>query len=310
VKKIKKQQASPKKLTLITDIIATIIKTRIIFLEACNLLLTSPGGGKVEDLNGKTHVDGRLASLFFYSRSELYSEFSKQLFGKYMQKKAKLLANLTKATVGILAKREEDLSMTTPKIIQNGVFFFGREKFQEQTLAFILHPEKKKGFRSLELGACRDFFRDFHVVKYKDETYDPEGLQIDCLEGMGTLFKLFATKNISNIYITKELEAVRIAGQIGSSLQAEVEIKASGSKFALLNSFGDDLKFMFITSKAKLVEVQSEAEEAINVTPSSYEKCDRCWHYREDVGADTAHPHICGRCASNLFGAGESRHFA
>lgn len=110
--------------------------------------------------------------------------------------------------------------------------------------------------------------------------------------------------------ITKQLEEVRIAGKIGSSLQAEVEIKASGSKFALLNSLGDDLKFIFITSTAKLLEVSSEAEEAIAVTPSAYEKCDRCWHYRADVGTDAAHPHICGRCSSNLFGAGEPRQFA
>jgi isoleucyl-tRNA synthetase len=26
-----------------------------------------------------------------------------------------------------------------------------------------------------------------------------------------------------------------------------------------------------------------------------------------DVGADPAHPTICGRCTANLFGAGEAR---
>ncbi|RYY70673.1 MAG: hypothetical protein EOO24_49540, partial [Comamonadaceae bacterium] len=36
-------------------------------------------------------------------------------------------------------------------------------------------------------------------------------------------------------------------------------------------------------------------------------KCERCWHWRADVGADPAHPTICGRCVSNLFGAGEAR---
>ena len=207
MKKIKKQQVSPKKLTLMTDIISTIIRTRIIFLEACNLLLTSPGEGQVEDISGKTTFSGRMASLFFYSRSELYAEFSQQLFCKYMQKKARLLANLAEITVGILAKREGDPSMTIPNYIQNGVFFFGGEKEQEQTLAFILHANKKKGLRRLELGACRDFFRDFHSAKYADETYDQEGLQIDCLEGMGTLFDIFTTEKIDNIYITEELEA-------------------------------------------------------------------------------------------------------
>ena len=46
---------------------------------------------------------------------------------------------------------------------------------------------------------------------------------------------------------------------------------------------------------------------AVKVTPSEADKCERCWHWRADVGADEAHPTICGRCTSNLFGAGEDR---
>jgi isoleucyl-tRNA synthetase len=107
--------------------------------------------------------------------------------------------------------------------------------------------------------------------------------------------------------VTKQLEEVRVAGGIGSSLQAEVEIRASGEKCALLESLGDDLKFVLITSQAKVTRVASEAEEAVLVTPSSHQKCERCWHYRADVGADAAHPTICGRCVSNLFGSGEHR---
>ena len=110
--------------------------------------------------------------------------------------------------------------------------------------------------------------------------------------------------------VLKQLEEVRIAGGIGSSLQAEVEIKASGDKFALLNGFGDDLKFVLITSQAKVTQVASEAEEAVIVTPSAQQKCERCWHYRADVGSHADHPTICGRCVSNLFGDGETRHYA
>jgi isoleucyl-tRNA synthetase len=110
--------------------------------------------------------------------------------------------------------------------------------------------------------------------------------------------------------VTKQLEEVRVAGGIGSSLQAEVTIKASGEKFAVLNSFGDDLKFTLITSSAKVEQVASEAEEAVLVVPSTYEKCERCWHYRADVGSHAEHAGLCGRCVSNLFGAGEVRAFA
>lgn len=101
-----------------------------------------------------------------------------------------------------------------------------------------------------------------------------------------------------------------MAGGIGSSLQAEVEIRASGDKHALLQSLEDDLKFVFITSQAKVTQVTSESEEAVLVTPSSHQKCERCWHYRADVGANAEHPTICGRCVSNLFGDGEARQFA
>jgi isoleucyl-tRNA synthetase len=110
--------------------------------------------------------------------------------------------------------------------------------------------------------------------------------------------------------VTRQLEQVRGEGSIGSSLQAEITIKASGAQYALLHSLQDDLKFIFITSQANLVEVATKEEEAILVTASSQPKCERCWHYRADVGADPQHPEICGRCVSNLFGAGETRSFA
>jgi isoleucyl-tRNA synthetase len=114
--------------------------------------------------------------------------------------------------------------------------------------------------------------------------------------------------------VMRSLEAVRTAGAIGSSLQAEVEVRASGQMFELLASLGDDLRFVLITSQARLVEADGEAgadaSPQIVVTPSPHAKCDRCWHWRDDVGADRSHPAICGRCVQNLEGDGEPRRFA
>ncbi|MGZ6550887.1 MAG: class I tRNA ligase family protein, partial [Tumebacillaceae bacterium] len=110
--------------------------------------------------------------------------------------------------------------------------------------------------------------------------------------------------------VTKQLEEVRMTGGIGSALQAEVAIKASGDKFKLFRSFDDELKFVLITSQATVTEVASATDETIVVTPSSQQKCERCWHYRADVGSHAEHPGICGRCVTNLFGAGEVRRFA
>jgi len=61
---------------------------------------------------------------------------------------------------------------------------------------------------------------------------------------------------------------------------------------------------------ATVTEVATEQEEAVAVAASKAEKCERCWHYRADVGAHADHPTLCGRCYSNLFGAGEKRKFA
>ncbi len=107
--------------------------------------------------------------------------------------------------------------------------------------------------------------------------------------------------------VQKQLEDVRQSGGIGSSLQAEVAIAAPPDDYAALTALGDDLRFVLITSAAR---VAPGAALAVVVEPSHATKCERCWHWRADVGADPAHPGICGRCVANLFGAGEPRAFA
>ncbi len=119
--------------------------------------------------------------------------------------------------------------------------------------------------------------------------------------------------------VLRAIEEKREVGEIGSSLQAEVTITCSEADAAWLRSFDGDineLKFIFITSKFSInVDeklnsfVGSENLELIfvDVIGSTQTKCERCWHYRADVGHDPAHPGICARCTSNLFGAGEHR---
>jgi isoleucyl-tRNA synthetase len=108
----------------------------------------------------------------------------------------------------------------------------------------------------------------------------------------------------------KEIEVLRAAGQVGSSLQAELDFYASEASFEALNSLGDDLRFVMITSSARVYKAVGSSQEKISVTASAHKKCERCWHYRADVGVDSAHGQICGRCLSNLFGQGEPRKHA
>jgi isoleucyl-tRNA synthetase len=123
------------------------------------------------------------------------------------------------------------------------------------------------------------------------------------------LLEKYAALRAVRTDVAKELEELRGLGAIGSSLQAELTIKAAPAKYKLLASLDDDLRYLFITSQAKVLEVASEAEEAIAVTASEAPKCERCWHYRFDVGSHAGHEGLCGRCASNLFGGGEKRAF-
>jgi isoleucyl-tRNA synthetase len=107
--------------------------------------------------------------------------------------------------------------------------------------------------------------------------------------------------------VNKDIEALRADGKVGSSLQANVALQVNPADHALLASLGDDLKFVFITSAIELI---AGTTLQASVSTSSSTKCERCWHYRDDVGIDPAHPTICGRCTTNLFGTGENRTFA
>ncbi|MDE2606856.1 MAG: isoleucine--tRNA ligase [Burkholderiales bacterium] len=107
--------------------------------------------------------------------------------------------------------------------------------------------------------------------------------------------------------VNKKIEELRAEGKLGSSLQANIRIRVNDPMYSELASLGDDLKFVFIVSKAVLEKAPDGDPVTIWVESSTDTKCERCWHWRADVGADPRHPAICGRCVSNLFGSGERR---
>jgi isoleucyl-tRNA synthetase len=107
--------------------------------------------------------------------------------------------------------------------------------------------------------------------------------------------------------VNKDIEVLRADGKLGASLQAEVTLTVAEDDYAMLASLGADLKFVFITSAITLVAGDALSTRA-SVTNGT--KCERCWHYTDDVGTDAAHPTLCVRCVSNLTGAGETRVFA
>ncbi|MBO0726729.1 MAG: isoleucine--tRNA ligase [Blastocatellia bacterium] len=97
--------------------------------------------------------------------------------------------------------------------------------------------------------------------------------------------------------VTKALEEARNVDLIRRSEEAKITITAPPDAKAFLESFGEDLRFVFIVSK---VELREGAELGVKVEAAGGEKCERCWHYTTDVGANPRYPGACRRCAANL----------
>jgi len=119
--------------------------------------------------------------------------------------------------------------------------------------------------------------------------------------------------------VAKKIEALRADGKIGSSLDADVQLYAAGETYQKLESLGNELRFVLITSEVGLSSLEQASSDAVNcdmselkilVSASKDKKCVRCWHRRSDVGTIAAHPELCGRCVSNVDGAGEQRLYA
>lgn len=105
---------------------------------------------------------------------------------------------------------------------------------------------------------------------------------------------------------------------IGSSLEVNIDFYCNDNYLKVLGALGDELKFVFIVSNVQLHSIENAPSDSIDdckgikfkVSKSNDQKCSRCWHYRDDVGAEYNHPELCGRCVENVAGAGEQRKFA
>jgi len=119
--------------------------------------------------------------------------------------------------------------------------------------------------------------------------------------------------------VNKALETCRSLGHIGSALEADVILYADQGAYEKLVKLGDELRFLLITSDAKVLkksEQDAQAVEtimpelAVKINVSKNKKCVRCWQCRVDVGKDARHPELCVRCIDNVYGDGEKRAFA
>ena len=106
--------------------------------------------------------------------------------------------------------------------------------------------------------------------------------------------------------VSKVLEPMRANGVIGAALEAEITIAANAGTVARLAPLAEELRFLFISGDVQVREASTE-EIFISAEPTAKTKCVRCWHHRSDVGSVAEHPELCGRCADNVAGGGETR---
>lgn len=119
--------------------------------------------------------------------------------------------------------------------------------------------------------------------------------------------------------VNKEIENQRNAGKIGSALEAEVYLHADSQIKKSLETLGNELRFVLITSSAKVLSEEMASVDPVatdipgltlKIVATTQPKCERCWHRQEEVGKNINYPGLCGRCVENVAGSGEERHYA
>jgi len=113
--------------------------------------------------------------------------------------------------------------------------------------------------------------------------------------------------------VSKALELKRQEKIIGHSLDASVRIVLPDSMKSILEAERENLKFIFIVSRAEMVDALdgdpdvyvSELVSGLRIAVESApgKKCERCWNYFDESESVADHPSICGRCVTNLESA-------
>lgn len=109
--------------------------------------------------------------------------------------------------------------------------------------------------------------------------------------------------------VSKGLELARSDKAIGAANEAQVVIYANEQHRAVLHSFAEDLRLLFIVSAVEVrpfeegqAPLYSEDGIAVDVTRAGGEKCERCWKYFPQMSDNPEHSQICQRC-SDAIGA-------
>jgi len=209
------------------------------------------------------------------------------------------------------------LDVTKDRLYTMQVDSLGRRSAQSAMFhiaeAFVRWIAPVLSFTADEIWRTLPGQRDSHVLMatwYENLQGMPENAALNVAD----FDAVFAVRDA----VSKVLEPMRVNGQIGASLQAEVDVFVDDALLQKLQPVSDEARFLFITSQLNLKSLSAKNDQAlavenspifIHAKASKNVKCVRCWHYREDVGSHTDDPELCSRCEVNVNGAGEVRRY-
>ena len=190
----------------------------------------------------------------------------------------------------------------------NGVVRHRANAFQSRGAGFVLHRRRGVG------GVARRFESNSESSVANDDAEDDSVF-------FHTWEKPLATAADSDALVARwervlvararawaAIEAARQAGVVGSSLEAELTIRAAGDDYDALAAGGDELRYVFIVSKTRL-EKSAGGEIECEIQKSAAPKCARCWHHCPSAG-EAAGGDLCARCRAAVGGDAGRRVFA
>lgn len=209
------------------------------------------------------------------------------------------------------------LDVTKDRLYTMQVDSLGRRSAQTAMFhiaeAFVRWIAPVLSFTSDEIWQTLPGKREAHVLMaawYENLQAMPENAALSAAD----FDAVFAVRDA----VSKILEPMRVNGEIGASLQAEVDVFVDDAMLQKLQPVSSEIRFLFITSQLNLKPLSEKSEQALAVEnlpifiyaqASKNTKCVRCWHYREDVGSHSDDPELCSRCEINVNGAGEVRRY-
>jgi isoleucyl-tRNA synthetase len=101
------------------------------------------------------------------------------------------------------------------------------------------------------------------------------------------------------------LEKERQAKTIGKALDAKVTLSGTNVLLVDAKAHQEALRELLNVSQLEVHAEPGNGEPTLNIVVSKAagQKCERCWHWEMDVGADPAHATICGRCVEAIRAA-------